>query len=504
MEPARRREVWLLALLLLFSLGVRMYTMRYIAAGGDAFKYVLAAKKLAYSVPAEHWEWSHHASRFSVIVPAAVVERLFLGAPGSYYVLPVAYSVALTSLAFAVGRRAAGLRVGVAAAIGVVVFPLMQRNGSQIAPGIFSATYLMIATYGLVRYADAGEDRGARRWLLLVIAGAALAWFSKVANVLAFPGLALGVWVLRRRWSDAALLCAALAIVIGAEWLAYASWTDYGGGRLGVISEQHLDHPRLKPLGSQLALLTRWFKVEGYWYPVLFPALAAWGYLFVKRREQARLLALTIAGLTFWLGLVFAVKDVDPLTPAVPPRSRYLFPAMPVALLAVLGVVDRFVPRGTRVERALLRPAPLAATLLLLAVVFARSGRRQGDLHPLREVNRLAEVARDGETRGLPVVGLGKRIGLEKKLHGYLAIYWQGWREGVDPPAHGFLEWENQEVYYLVFEGSGLTRRRMRRMLKRGEPMFRTKRDRRRDGLSRFAHDYFTLAIESVPPKDPE
>ena len=423
LDDPRIRALILWSAVLGFTLIVRLRTLETIETSGDPFEYVLAVKELLYR-HSDTWVWTHHTARFGIVVPTAFAFWIFGADPLAYYAVPVALALGTSAIVFATARRLRGTPFALLATAALVLFPMMVRNGSQIAPGPFLIIYLSGAAYGYVRLIQASTSREERRWLLVMVALTFLAYLAKVTAVYAVLGFAAAL-LTTGRWRTALAYVGLLAVLFGAEWLSYSLFSEIEGGRFGLIGQTHLTSKKLKPLEDWWALFARFAKFKGYWLLLFAFSIAAAGYHFTSRRRMRSPAAgLHLVGLCLVFGTVVGVKSIDPIVPAVPLRMRYASPAVPFLLLggltAALGLVaGRFRLAWER------RGVALAGVLTLaLSLIVYPDRWKEIDEHPLRVLNEYRQLAWHHASKGTIVLGTGTHKGATKVMKGYLALLW--------------------------------------------------------------------------------
>ena len=485
-----------MAAVALLAVVVRLRTLQLPSAGGDAFEYVLAAKHLAYGVSAEHWTWGHHNARFGIVLPAAFAYWISGDHIWAYYFVPLTSAMGVVLATYAVGHRLHGPALALLAATTMALFPPMQRFGSQIGPEAPGALCLLTATYAMLRTADEDDARRRLAWLLALSGACFAAYMIWVPTVFAFPGLWLGLWICGGRRRDVATVAASCAALFWLEWTAYFLFTEETYGRIGIIASGHLDHRNLKEVDGASSLLKRFKGLEPAWYYVLVPGLVSWGGAVVQYKPCRRLVAATTAGITFLVGVVFAVKSLDPLVPVLPFRARYFFITVPFGTLAFWWIVVR--RTRARVVAQPDRPPPWRTIGLLLvgsSIVFPKAWKPRGTDHALEATLEDMKLAERAHTEGWPVLVNGGDT--RTLMRGYIALYWQGDRlEGL--PRTRRAKIGDRTYRFLVDPEAAKHTRQVRRHALAGGTVLRLRKDQRRDPVlghtrARFQVDETTL-----------
>ncbi len=395
----------LLLLLLSFTLLVRVMTTQMIETGGDAIREWLYVKLLTFHLAGRFWEWNHHSVRLALIAPAYLVQQIFGTRPLAYYVLPYAMSLLQAAMSLSIGRRLGRPGAGLCAAIAVVMFPQMERLGSQFLPEAFSPAYVMLAVYVLLRYRDAAASRA--RVAVLLAVTLFLAYLAKITNMFFVPGFAVAMWMFGRRWRDVALCLGVLIALFLFETLLYRVLAGFRLGTLSVIMHGHLDSPKLQPLASSWQIFTRYLQLPLSWRVACFGYLGATALVLATWRSSGKdLIALALLPASFLFLHTFALKSLSPLVPMQRFLPRYLIPALPLMVLCVTlalsrHLADRLPPRA---KPPLLRVA--LVTMLALLVYVAQVRFPGAAAHPYRVLGEYERIANAAFARGEPLVGV--------------------------------------------------------------------------------------------------
>ena len=424
LDDPRVRAAILWTGLLAFTLIVRLRTLETIETTGDPFEYVLAVKEIVYR-GSETWTWTHHSARFGIVLPSALVFWIAGADPLAYYIVPLGFALLTSAFVYATGRRLHGAGFGLLVVGLLVVFPMMVRNGSQIAPGGFLIAYLAGAGYFYVRVQEPSTRREHVRWVLGMAVFTFLAYLAKVTAVYAAMGFAAALVVTARRWKTALAYLGVLAVLFGIEWLCYSLFSDVEGGRFGVIGETHLTSKKLEPLDGWWELVSRFSRFKGYWLYLFAASLVAAAY-HASSRQRIRTTAagLHIVGLCLICGTVLGVKSIDPIIPAVPLRMRYGSPAVPFLLLGVLSAGRALVEAKLRLSWTRGKVAVGASVAFVVAMTVYPDNWKKLDEHPLRILNEYRSLAWHHASKGTLVLGTGAHKATTKVMKGYLALLW--------------------------------------------------------------------------------
>lgn len=410
-----RTDTGLLVALALATLVVRLITLRTIDLGGDAtFKWFFV-RSWQYANP---WIFDHHTARFSINVPTWLVQRCFGSHPNGMYVTPLMAAVAQVPLLYGSGRALGSRAIGTLACLLLLPFEPAIDSASQLLPGIFQATYVLGASYSLLRFAAEPEPR--RRWLIAAAAWFFAAYLAMVTTVYVLPGAALAVWLVRRSARDVSVLFGALAGLIALETLGYALFSPYPFGQFQMILHTHTD---VKPTGF-LGLFGRYAVLPRDWQAVLAGWLvAALAYAGWLRRHQLQGPQRASAD-TAWLlpttalgGMTFGVKGLDPIIPATDFSIRYFDVLIPMVALCIALALHAAVRRGLE-SRALPYPSQLAAAATMLAVL-ASTALAIALYRPARNALAITDTQwrtlNDAFERNLPIVGSNRSEHFQRK-----------------------------------------------------------------------------------------
>lgn len=421
----RRSETAIVGMVIAFALAFRLLTLMPIHSGVDERDYWMSGRAIVEGTA--YPALTHRTVRVSVIWPTAALQAVFGVRPNVYYLGPLINSAVQAALAYLLGRRLRGRVTGGVAALALVLFPYMIRAGSQIRPEIYSMSYILAALWCLVSYAErvrAPAEVGARRLipLLWMAFWVFMAYEAKVTNLFFLPGLAVGVYLLGRRFKDVLVFGGALFGLYLAETAAYAAFTDYPLGQLQVILGSHLaDDVPDAVVNGFWDLFKRYARpyLQIYWQ-LPFLAFAGASAYYLTRRGEERLKALIVASASFFFFVTFAVKDLSPVTPAEDFINRYFCAVLP-PLFIVLGAaiedaLGAVLKRAWRPSAAL-AGAAMAAALGAIAAYLSLGGApgyvrgfgaplgRLGE-HPLAQNRRYEALLNEAYAAGTPVVSV--------------------------------------------------------------------------------------------------
>ena len=298
---------------LLFTLFFRLATLMMINTGVDERDYWFSAKALSHGLP--YPDLTHRTTRFAIILPVALAQLILGTHPNVYYVLPVLNALCQAAIAFVIGLRLRGRLTGVLAALALVLFPYMARAGSQVRPEIFSITYVLLVLFCFIEY----MERDARELSPLLWSGAVLflAYEAKITNIFFLPGLLLVILIYKKKPVHALLLAGMVLFLFAVETGLYAAFTQYKLGELQIIFARHIESGEPFVVARFVDLFGRYSsaRLQPYWQ-IPFALFAIGAVVYLIRGTDKRLCALSIAALSFFVGITFEVAGLHPIAPA--------------------------------------------------------------------------------------------------------------------------------------------------------------------------------------------
>jgi len=447
---------WLIvSFLVAFTLIFRLLTMQMINVGPDEIDYWYCAKILFSKIP--YGELNHRNIRWGIILPTFLIQRIFGTHPIVYIFGPVILSCLQSYFTYDLGKRLFNRGAGILAVLLLTTFPYMIRTGSQIRPGIFSLTYLLVAFWVIVRNLDAFQTE--KGWRGSVIAAAAMvfcAYQTKITNLYFLPFFAVTIYTIAaKRLKPLVMFLVLLAAAYLIEHLLYLFVTGAHCGRLSIITRTHLDPGYIEEFehNTFLGLFDRFNNTD-------FPLLWKLGFLFYflasgflafrwkgdDKRLWNRLFLLLV--ISFTLFLTFAVKSIRPLVPLEPYQNRYFTPILPwmfliigAAIMESPGLIGEVLPRFT--ERWT-RVGPLLGVILL---VFA--GVFYFRLYPDSVAEYAPELA-DPRKHVIPLYIHYSRLVDEAWKQGLPVVSVHTGNEGsnkaIDTVNRVFLHWNDREI----------------------------------------------------------
>lgn len=385
-------------LVLLLTVGTvlfRLFTLEIIEDSGDGMFYWQAIQKLYHGIA--YGTLNHWTTRFGLIMPGLGVVSVLGTHPLVYYVLPFILSVVQVILVYQLGRQLHGRNAGLLAAFLLLLYPEMVRASSQLLPGVFSGTYLLLVGFCLLYFYRSGGKK--LSWLLAGVVVMFLAYETKITNLFFLPGILLATWLVRKKLRDPLLFGALLFGLFILECLVYYHFTGDLMARAHAITGHHLDHGQLKPV-SFFYLFYRWIRPGPHFILVLFLTLGA-AYTMLKPRKVGQVHMILLPVLSFIFFLTFTIKSVSPLVPATTFQIRYWNVAMPLMLV----LSSLYVVQSGWLQRYRQRIMPVfrGVIVVILAVyVFIYHGNIL--MHPLYHVKKVYTLSNKAFFEETPVV----------------------------------------------------------------------------------------------------
>jgi len=400
---------------ILISLSGLFFAMLWIhlepvEVAGDAFAKWDFVRMWFHANDFSEEKWDHHMARIGVLVPTYIAQWLFGRGHTTYYVPQLVFAVAQAPLVYVIGKRIGGRVAGILAALLLVYFDPMIRQGSQLLPEVFSATYALGALYLYVR---ATEAHGRRRtaWLVASSVCFFFGYLAKETTLFFLPGLLLALWLERKSFREVALFAGILLAGFLLESLGYTLFTRHAH-RGDVIMGGHgaLSMPKV----TFLQLFDRFIQLDTPWLVAIHFFLASFvGMLVLSVGNAARGALAMVAAYLFLL--TFLVKGIDPIQLWQRFLPRYFDPTSPFVQLvngSFLALAGRVLYRrwaGPRVTAFTARASRFGAVLVvalcsLLGYAEYAEARPELEKHGLRVNTHHARLLEDTFVRNLPII----------------------------------------------------------------------------------------------------
>lgn len=413
-----------LLLLVFFGLFFRFLTMTNIETGGDAANIWFAAKNLYYNLP---YGISHHTARFGMIIPVYLSQLVFGTHPVVYYIIPLLFFVLQVVFLFKIAVRAYGINLAFVCSILLIFLPKMFSHAIQIKPDGFCAAYILICVYFLFKFNDT-EDRP---YLYLFIGALFMfmAYMTKETSLFFLPGLALCIWVMKKKFKYVVFFGSILFALFLGETFIYYITLGLKLGRAQIITGSHLESGNLQALPSVFSLFGRYTALNAFEMIYFFAYVISTFYLLLRAKKlkmNSALQSLIIVPLAFFILLTFAVKSINPVVPAMSFNPRHLVPAAPFmifvisyAIVAVYGSLRGIQIGGINglsaengkisirlyaaVTAGLSAVCLVAVVLLLPLFPQAARGSFLGE-HPLRATFQYHTILNDAYAKDIPLI----------------------------------------------------------------------------------------------------
>ncbi len=314
--------------------------------GGDALKKWNTAIELSetgnFSTILEN---GHHSSRWAIVLPTALANKVFGVKLFNYYLTPlVAYALMFTLLLLLAYKS---LSAGVLGLFAVLLFyePMFFRASSQLQPFVFGVTFIIGSLYLTQKFLENNKTG----FLIAASLLAFLAYGSKETYLFFYPGLFLLLWI---RGSFKQMLVFGLLLL---AWLLLETWVfnfisgDLTFGRIELLSKgQHINEMNTRYADTPyIDLVTqRWLKLG--LFSQYFAAVCGLFILYlIATRKIFDLdnipLGFILILTGYALAITFIPLRIDPIVPLQPLKVKYLTPLMPFMIYILVYGVDRLV-----------------------------------------------------------------------------------------------------------------------------------------------------------------
>jgi hypothetical protein len=329
----------------------------------------------------------HFAIRFGLLLPVAVVYKLFGVSEWSTIALPLFASTLSVLLLAVIGQKLFGMRAGLMAGILYATFPVQLRYASILTPEPIAECFVLVAVLCYV----CAENRPRFVYFTSGIA-VGVAYLTKEPALFVAPALLLDA-VMRRRWQSAALVAAGVTAIVSIEHAYYLAHGD-------LLFRPHamaIHEASEMALAANSSLSYRLFKV----YPrmMLIPgvdfglhsiACLTLAAVSLMRGPLTRYRLLLAWAIIPWAYLNFGSSSLTRYF-ALPVAPRYIeFTYPPLMLMTGVGLSLAFYKRA--------RTAPAAIALGLVAAIGLWSGlSTKGRGYRAAQMSVLREIARQTE-----------------------------------------------------------------------------------------------------------
>lgn len=424
-----RRVLWLIAG---FFILYKIISFRMFDIGGDAINYWFAAKHLYYGLT--YSELTHQTSRFGIVLPMYISQLIFGVHPAVTAILPNILLCIQMVLIYKIAVRLHSVQAGFISALLFLVCPYVIRWSGQILPPAFEGPALTMSFYFLLNY---GENRK-RPIMNLLLSALMLFWAYTVkeTDIYFMPAFIIVMYMMKKNYKDILLYSSVLFILFLMECCLYYHYTGDLLGRLHSITGHHLDGEKLVPV-SFLTLFRRYTGSELFWRIPFFIYLVFLVPVYKKGNVQTRGLALS--GIIFYTLIMFSVKSINPVIPALPFKEQYLMtglsfmiPVIAIGSITLYKLIHNRFRKTNETGSSLLTLKPYVITIALLSfagLVATSSGILPGKAapyynnilrpskHQLNEFFRLHGLFNDAYRNNIPVVSDYKYTVEDEKIY---------------------------------------------------------------------------------------
>jgi len=320
----------LLFILIILTIFTRIVAIQIIETGGDAINYWFHAKKFLLGLP--YGNLSHQTTRFGMIIPIYLVQKLFSAHPLVYYTAPLLFSIFQTTLLYKIGIMIHSRRAAFLSCLLIIIFPTLIRTGTQILPGTFSPTYILLSIYLFLKYSRTEN----KKYLYLILSALSLfiAYETKITNLFFMPGIALAIWIDSKKIKDVIIFGSILLSLFLIETFLYSHFAGFSLGRLEAIMNVHFQDTAHLVSMSFPDLFQRYTSL-GIYYKIPFILFAVSSIILLKNNKIKEIkYSILIAG-SFFFCITFAVKSINPIVPAEPFQQRYFCAALPIVMFII-------------------------------------------------------------------------------------------------------------------------------------------------------------------------
>lgn len=391
----RRRIVVILLLILALAATTRILAFKGVA-GWDDLNYARTAHFISvgeYSqkvIPQATHELAHY-SRLGLILPTALMIRIFGMNEFALSVYPMLCSLLLVLLAYAIGENLLGAKEGLIAALVIALFPLEVIDATLTMPDIPSMFWFTLSLYLIIRYEK--KQGRPRRWLYLLGSGLSFGIAYMHRETVVYCGLLIVAYFIykiiserRVDWTYSFLLLGFLA-VLTAETLFFYATTGDALFRLHCV-QVHIDtevsvgffkkYSSVAGFSNVLKRLTidyfrMFFQSPKHFALIMVATAIGFVYCLLKRiRKSYIVLAWFLALLVI---LDFATSSLKAYAPLGLNPRYFAYLDLPAALIIAASLVFMFrrLPETEKTISNWRIPSAVAAIALVIgvsAVVF--------------------------------------------------------------------------------------------------------------------------------------
>lgn len=389
-----------LAAIILIAAALRAYSFAGFIGLDDAEYADLADRVLKGVFPFGMYEGAAvFPQRVGVIIPAAVIFRLFGVSELTMVIYPLVISVLSVAVAYVAASQFFGQRAGLIAAFIWALLPVEMSNATKLLPDLPSAFYASLGVLGVLLISGSGEKRKAVIFLWGLLAGASfgISWLCKESITYLAPFcLFLLIYTIRKDpGKNTALWAGVAAASIGILFTEMLAYRHFTGDWLFRFHQVEINYQQFKngfftegsrfgwdPGSGYAANLAKRLLVTGpkaifinsqFLYTPLI-GLAASAYAWLRKDRAFLIPAIWLFTLAFMFN--FSSSSTSTYIPLAL-FNRYLYPICLPAVALSAGLVERvffdgFRERGSSTigSNPLLKAFAAAALLYIAYTAF--------------------------------------------------------------------------------------------------------------------------------------
>ncbi|MEW6527707.1 MAG: glycosyltransferase family 39 protein [Spirochaetota bacterium] len=330
---AQKNERMMVLLLVVFIVIYKFFTFRMFDIGGDAINYWFAAKHIYYNIP--YIELDHQTARFGLILPIWFSQLIFGAHPAVSLIIPNLFFIIHIILIYKIGKYIKSPFVGLVTAILYMVCPYIIRFGTQVVPEAVGGPLVTASFYLLLKY----KDDNKKELLYLTLSAFLLFWAycAHELDIFLMPGYLLVILLFKRNMKHAIFYSAVLFILFLCETSIFYYYTGDIMARYHAITGHHFTLEKFVPI-SFWQLFERYTKTQLWWripfYLYLVVLYPVW------KRSDIKIKSVVILGVIFFLLMLFAVKSINPIVPALAYKEVHLLFALPFMLFVIAIAIE--------------------------------------------------------------------------------------------------------------------------------------------------------------------
>ena len=351
---SQKNERMMLFLLLMFIVIYKFFTFRMFDIGGDAINYWFAAKHIYYNIP--YIELDHQTARFGLILPIWFSQLIFGIHPAVSLIIPNLFFIIHMILLYKIGAKIKSPTVGFISVLLYMLCPYIIRFGTQVVPEAVGGPLVTASFYLLLKY----KGDNTKEFLSLTLSAFLLFWAycAHELDIFLMPGFLLVILLFKRNMKHAIFYSAILFILFLFETSVFYYYTGDIMARYHAITGHHFTLEKFVPI-SFWQLFDRYTKTQLWWripfYIYLILLYPVW------KKSDIIIKSVIIPGVIFFLCMLFAVKSINPIVPALAYKEVHLLFALPFMIFVIAIFIDdtvQFVYKKSDLLQKLVDPSP--------------------------------------------------------------------------------------------------------------------------------------------------